>query len=83
MYDYKISDANGQTIATGQTNSHTADTALSLVSDCLPHEAIVTDCQYDRQEQGCWSYDCTWEIDTPYQVELSGSRVTVWTVCIW
>ena len=45
MYDYEISDANGQTIATGQTNSHTADTALSLVSDCLPHEAIVTDCQ--------------------------------------
>ena len=83
MYNYEITNDDGWKVANGRTNSNTADAARMLAADALPHEAVIVDCQHDRQEQGCWSYDCTWEIDTPYQVELSGSRVTVWTVCIW
>ena len=83
MYNYEVTNDDGWKVANGRTNSNTADTALMLVSDALPHEAAITDCQRDRQEHGCWSYDCTWDIDTVHQAEFPDSRQTLWTIRIW
>ena len=59
-YAYEINDENGQFIACGECDNHTAETAIELIyNEIIEPESTVIEILQDKQEYKCWSYDAT------------------------
>lgn len=54
MYDFEITDEQGQTVGRGQCSGHTADDARTVLLWICD---TIADLSFDRQEHGCWCYD--------------------------
>jgi hypothetical protein len=61
-YSYEISDENGQSIACGECDHHTAEAAIELIyNEIIEPESTVIEILQDKQEYKCWCYDATVE----------------------
>jgi hypothetical protein len=79
MYDYTITNEQGQTIQTGSLNSHDADAAGYLVFMYTPSGALILSVDHDKQEQGGWSYSVAWTMNVNATEEED--TPVVWDVC--
>jgi len=57
MYKYEIIDENGEAIACGSCDNHTADTARELCFSEIDNLEHIYDLQRDKQEQNCYCYE--------------------------
>jgi len=57
MYKYEITDENGEFVACGSCDSHSADTARELCYCEIDNLSHIYDIQRDKGEPGCWCYD--------------------------